>query len=85
MASLADSLAQLGPSRNVERCPIKHILAALENHDAFALEEALADRSINAVDLARVIQSAGHLISADAVRRHRRRACMCESYAPAAA
>lgn len=77
MASLAESLAQLGPARGPERCPIAQLPTKLAREDALALGMALLDANVTAVDLSRVLQANGHLISADAVRRHRRAACMC--------
>ncbi len=75
--ALLDDLARLGPSRGLERCPVAKLPQVLEREDALALGMALMDARITATDLARVLRTNGHLISADAIRRHRRAVCMC--------
>lgn len=80
MASLADSLASLGSGRreyDTTRCPVGRLLRTLEADDATALLGAVDNLDVTAVNLAHVLRSNGHLISADAVRRHRRGACSC--------
>lgn len=77
MASLADSLVRLGPARGPERCPVARLSRELPEKDALALGMALRDASIRASELGRVLREHEVLISADAIRRHRRHDCMC--------
>lgn len=75
--ALSDDLAQLGGGPRFDRCPVAKLPAVLEERDALALGVALLDARVTATDLAKVLRANGLVVSADAIRRHRRAACMC--------
>ena len=59
------------------RCSIPMFLDSLSDKDRADVEAALADPTIAATAIAKVLQARGHNMSASTLQRHRRGACLC--------
>ena len=75
--SLFDKIKTASESIPGGTCTAGKLLEALTPADRADLEAALADRSIPATIIAKVLTETGHKIGDDAVQRHRRGACAC--------
>lgn len=88
MASLAKDLEHVyeTPTRRIQ-CKTAILLNTLEDEDRQALTKVLEDLSITAKQIVDWLRKHGHAISADSVRRHRKRStgagCQCPRQASA--
>lgn len=79
MTSLASQLQTYTPVRST--CTMGDILGTLTAKDRAAVNDALADRTIPATHIAKVLTGSGHTVRGDTVRRHRNADCSCQAAA----
>ena len=72
---LLDEVREVQRQAKIIRCPI--VTLNLSEDDRAELEHAIADETIQASTLAKVLRARGHSISDDALRRHRGGRCAC--------
>lgn len=73
--SLADALSK---ERNLlpgPRCTTCQLVDRLDDADRAALAMAMQDESVTTTTITRALNSEGHSISSESVRRHRRGEC----------
>ena len=58
-------------------CSVAGLLQTLDKQDSKDLADALEDITITATAIVKVLGVRGHRITAEALRRHRRRVCDC--------
>lgn len=75
--SLLDAIKAAAQARHGATCTTGMLLERLAVQDRNDLDAAIADRTIPATVIAKVLTAAGHRVSVDALQRHRRGACAC--------
>lgn len=73
--SLSDALKAESSKRPGPRCTVCIVSASLPKSDADALNSAMADLAVTSSAIARALQSEGHEVRAETVRRHRHKEC----------
>lgn len=73
---LLDEIKQAQPQVG-GRCSVPTLLDSLPKDDRVDVEAALADISIPATVIAKVLANHGHRIGSTSLQRHRRGACLC--------
>lgn len=63
-----------GPS-----CTVGVLLLKLEKADAADLQAALDDAGVSATIITKVLAARGERLTAEAIRRHRRKLCFCDA------
>lgn len=76
--SLADRLASHAPQPGSQQCTVAYVLDQLDERDAQALRDALADPGIPGTAITEDLQAEGHDIEYNPIRRHRNGGCKCE-------
>ena len=71
---VAESTIKKGPS-----CSVLLLFGELNDEDAEALREALADPKVPGTAIQRALLKEGHRMNAHNIQRHRRGMCTCES------
>lgn len=66
-------------SRQGAKCSVGLLLKQFDEQDRTDLEQAIANDSIPGAIIARTLRGLGYRCPDDAVLRHRRKACACES------
>jgi hypothetical protein len=77
--SLRDQIAAESCVKKGPTCSVLILLGELNDDDAEALREALADPKVPGTAIQRALLKEGHRIGAYNIQRHRRGACTCES------
>jgi NTP pyrophosphatase (non-canonical NTP hydrolase) len=72
---LLDEVREAQRQNKIVRCKV--VTLNLSKDDRAELEQALADETVQMSTLAKVLRSRGHVISDDALRRHKGRRCAC--------
>lgn len=76
-SGLLEQIKAAAQARHGVTCTAGLLLQAMTAQDRSDLEAAIADKSIPATVIVKVLINAGHRVSVDALQRHRRGACAC--------
>ena len=78
---LADALSKTSqyPQSNRKPCGVKLVLGKLDKKDHATLVAVMADESVDSAHIYRALTVEGHSVSAQTIRRHRRKECSCGS------
>lgn len=75
---LLDEIKDAGMKKG-PTCGVAALLSGMTAEDSADLRVALADQTVYATTLSRVLTARGHRIAEGAINRHRNRLCACET------
>lgn len=77
-SALLDEIKAVQSQHKPTTCTVALILQQVEESDLPALQQALDDPTIFGTSIAKVLKARGLDVGAQAIQRHRRKACHCE-------
>jgi len=75
MGLLDEMRQEMPPPKHV--CGVTKAIEQMDKKDAADLEAAVADQTIMATSISRVLARRGITVKPDAIRRHRKKDCAC--------